>query len=186
MALTIFTLSAAKKRQSEGHQHGASSGHEEHIDRIITLDPQPTSDTLRRELTVKNFASNMLTEDQYFQKIDILHDRVENINSLVHNQTNTIIEYLMEILKLVQLAPVHVMENAIQSLKNDLDKVKYLLTRHHHSSNHSLRRGNLHIFYLNVTYTIINYYLVLCKCKLCKCIYYLFFFSTRCLFVEEK
>ncbi|KPJ06344.1 hypothetical protein RR48_14083 [Papilio machaon] len=144
MALTIFTLSAAKRSHSEGHQHGASSGHEEHIDNMAFS--QPSAGTLRRDLNVKNFESNILTENQYFQKIDTLDNRVDNLNSLVQNQTNTIIQYLMEILKLVQLAPVHVMESAIQSLKNDLDKVKYLLTHHHHSSNHSLRRGILHIF----------------------------------------
>lgn len=131
LALTLlFSLTAAKNGSYHQEADGDSSIDIKLADKKGEyVMPSNSSRSTKNEIIIEKFLDNMLNSDEYFNKIDTIQDKLNYLNYLFYNKTNTIIKYLSNIYKIVQTSPVHVMESAVQSLKDDLNKVKNIITQ---------------------------------------------------------
>lgn len=134
MALTLlFSLTAAKNGSSRLYYQEADGDSSRDIELTDKkgeyVMPSNSSRSTKNEIIIEKFLDNMLNSDEYYNKIDTIQDKLNYLNYLLYNKTNTIIKYLSNIYKIVQTSPIHVMESAVQSLKDDLNKVKNIITQ---------------------------------------------------------
>ncbi|CAG4939958.1 unnamed protein product [Parnassius apollo] len=145
MALTILSLSTAAMDHSRIHKEDVDRGYssnEEFTNHKEKNNYVPTLTTLssRNEIAVEKFVDTMISSEHYLKRILTIEGKLTHLNSLFHNKTNIILKYLSEVIRSVNSSPVHVMERAVESLKEDFNKIKHMLKQR--VQGHPIRRGN--------------------------------------------
>ncbi|CAH0716404.1 unnamed protein product, partial [Brenthis ino] len=85
--------------------------------------------TTKGEIAVEKFVDTMMASEKYLKMIETVENRLSHLESVFLVRTNTILKYMTEVLRVIKTSPVDILENALQSLKTDLDKLKRLISQ---------------------------------------------------------
>lgn len=85
--------------------------------------------TAKGEIAVEKFVDTMMASEKYLKMIETVENRLSHLESVFLERTNTILKYMTEVLRVIKTSPVDFLENALQSLKTDLDKLKQLMSQ---------------------------------------------------------
>ncbi|OWR40611.1 Angiopoietin 1 [Danaus plexippus plexippus] len=70
-----------------------------------------------------------MSSEKYLKIIETIEDRMTHLESIFHERSNSILKYLLEVLRAVKNPPAEVMERAFKNLKHDLDRLKYSVSQ---------------------------------------------------------
>ncbi|CAG9558280.1 unnamed protein product [Danaus chrysippus] len=77
------------------------------------------------EIVVEKFVESLMSSEKYLKIIETIEDRMTHLESIFHERSNSILKYLLEVLRAVKNPPAEVMERAFKNLKHDLDRLKF-------------------------------------------------------------
>ncbi|CAH2207765.1 jg677 [Pararge aegeria aegeria] len=92
--------------------------------------PRTTPKTKNGDVIVEKFVNTLMESKKYLKTIEIVEDKLDHLESMFQERSNAIIKYLAEVLRVVKTSPADMLEKALQSLKNDLDRLKQTVQRH--------------------------------------------------------
>ena len=90
--------------------------------------PTTTGHTVKAEIAVEKFVDTMMASEKYLKMIEAVEIKVNHLNTVFIERSNVILKYITEVLTLIKTSPVDALENSLQTLKGDLDKLKRLIS----------------------------------------------------------
>ncbi|XP_034839713.1 angiopoietin-1-like isoform X3 [Maniola hyperantus] len=92
--------------------------------------PIITSKTIQGEIVVEKFVDTLLASEKYLKMIETVEDKLTHLETTLQDRSSAILKYLAEVLRVVKSTPSdQILENALQLVKNDLDKLKETMQR---------------------------------------------------------
>ncbi|XP_063838139.1 ficolin-2-like isoform X2 [Ostrinia nubilalis] len=121
----LFAVAIAKR---DGYNHRAHDRSNEEVDdlyygrngsRVPTTTVRP-----KGEAVVEKFVETLMSSERYLKMVETVEKKLNHLDTTFHERSNSILKYLAELLRMVKSSPASMLENALKSLKGDLDKLK--------------------------------------------------------------
>lgn len=113
---------------------------------IDSLPSAPTSTkALKGEVVVEKFVETLMASERYLKMIESVERKLNHLDATFHERTNSILKYVSEMLRNMKAGPGDLMENALRSIKTDLDKLKMSVTER---LDRPTMRGNWFLLFL--------------------------------------
>lgn len=114
------------------------------------IDSLPSAATstkaLKGEVVVEKFVETLMASERYLKMIESVERKLNHLDATFHERTNSILKYVSEMLRTMKAGPGDLMENALRSIKTDLDKLKMSVTER---LERPTMRGNYLVFTLD-------------------------------------
>lgn len=81
----------------------------------------------KAEIVVEKFIETLIASEKYLRMIENVEVKLDHLETTVQDRSNSILKYLAELLHGAKTSPADILERALQSLKNDLDRMKEAL-----------------------------------------------------------
>ncbi|XP_045784002.1 fibrinogen C domain-containing protein 1-like isoform X1 [Maniola jurtina] len=92
--------------------------------------PLTTPKTTKGEIVVEKFVDTLMASEKYLKMIETVEEKLTHLETTFQDRSSAILKYLAEVLRVVKTSPSdHILENALQLLKNDLDRLKETMQR---------------------------------------------------------
>lgn len=96
---------------------------------VDSLPSAPTSTmAMKGEVVVEKFVETLMASERYLKMIESVERKLNHLDATFHERTNSILKYVSEMLRTMKAGPGDLMENALRSIKTDLDKLKMSVT----------------------------------------------------------
>ncbi|XP_064076444.1 angiopoietin-related protein 7-like [Vanessa tameamea] len=90
--------------------------------------PTTTERIAKPEVVVEKFVETLMASERYLKLIETVEAKVVHLETIFQERTNTILKYLTEVLRAIKTNPVDTLQSSLHSLKNDLDKLKHVVS----------------------------------------------------------
>lgn len=120
-----------RSRQSSHEKTNEDSEEEIFFNRkdIDSLPSVPASaKALKGEVVVEKFVETLMASERYLKMIESVERKLNHLDATFHERTNSILKYVSEMLRTMKSGPGDLVENALRSIKTDLDKLKMSVT----------------------------------------------------------
>lgn len=87
-----------------------------------------TNKAMKGEVVVEKFVETLMASERYLKMIESVERKLNHLDATFHERTNSILKYVSEMLRTMKAGPGELMENSLQSIRTDLDKLKMSVT----------------------------------------------------------
>ncbi|XP_050361215.1 angiopoietin-related protein 4-like [Nymphalis io] len=91
--------------------------------------PTTTERITKPEVVVEKFVETLMASERYLKLIETVDGKLVHLETTFQERTNTILKYLTEVLRVTKTSPVDALQSSLHSLKNDLDKLKHVISQ---------------------------------------------------------
>ncbi|XP_059046165.1 fibroleukin-like [Achroia grisella] len=124
----IFSTAMSKREIKRGH---LVNNKQEDLDSKKII-PTTTSRSNKGDAVVEKFVETLMSSERYLKMVETVERKLTHLDATFHEKTNSILKHLIEMLRLVKSPPTVELENALYSVKSDLDKLKHYLAERLH------------------------------------------------------
>ncbi|KAM3968415.1 uncharacterized protein ACR2FA_001092 [Aphomia sociella] len=126
LLIVLYLFSTARTKRDSYRSRMADNPSEELNDNVNYQKNMPTTTvrSVKGEIVVEKFVETLMASERYLKMVETVERKLSHLDSAFHDRTNSILKYLAELLKMVDSSPVYLLEKALTSLKDDLDKLK--------------------------------------------------------------
>lgn len=129
--LGLFIVAAAKKEQSRGSRDRPRTDFDAEDRDVRKSNEFPTTTTRRAvvgDTVVEKFVETLMASERYLKMIQTVERKLNHLEATYHDNSNSILKHVSEILRTVKSSPSDIMEKALTGMKADLDRLKQTVT----------------------------------------------------------